>query len=67
VSSSKHIEPTETERAVEIMYEVDYDSEHAKVRERLLKYRKKSEQIYKVGELIKEYEGKFTRLMEEKN
>lgn len=51
---------------MELIYEVDYDSEHAQMREKLLRYRKKSEQIYRVGELIKEYEGKFGKLMTEK-
>jgi hypothetical protein len=29
-------------KPVELIYEVDYDSEHAKMREKLLSYRKKS-------------------------
>lgn len=50
----------------ELLFEVDYDAEHAALRERLLGYRRRSEQVYKVGELVREYEGKFRSLMEEK-
>lgn len=33
----------------------------------MFSYRKKSEQIYQVGELLKEYESKFGSLMEDKD
>lgn len=48
---------------IDILFEVDYDSEHELLKDKLLNYRKKSEQIYRVGELLKEYESKFTILM----
>ena len=32
-----------------------------------MSYRKKSEQIYQVGELLQDYETKFTSLMEDKD
>lgn len=50
-----------------MFFEVDYDNEHETLREKLLAYRKKSQQIYRVGQLLKEYESKFSSLMDDKD
>jgi hypothetical protein len=42
-SSTHSIPPSESEAPdVELLYDVDYDSEHARIREKLMRYRKKS-------------------------
>lgn len=38
-----------------IINDLHYDQEHEEVRSKLLRYRLKSEQIYQIGELLKEY------------
>lgn len=43
------------ESNLDLFFEVDYDREHEALRDKLLSYRKKSEQIYRVGELLKDY------------
>ena len=52
---------------IDMFFEVDYDPEHEQLRTKLLSYRSKSEQIYQVGELLKQYESKFGNLMEDKD
>lgn len=55
VQATASEEQKEKPSQIDMFFEVDYDTEHSAIREKLLNYRRKSEQIYRVGELLKDY------------
>ena len=51
VASQSHIpeDPVGKEHPITMFFDVDYDQEHEQLKDKLMSYRKKSEQIYQVG------------------